>query len=257
MNKKLLLGLIVVIMIMGVLGLSNVSANPLLAPPPPPATRTPDLSGLQPSYQDTLDSGPMPTESAKSKEQEALDQIQQDQSKQSLGFGDEQGLVIPTRVGELPSAEKSSYRDPNFGFSFTYPSNWQVELPPQAAYSKIPEHGYLVTIRNFNDVVAKRDFHPDEIKVDMWLFPKPKGYSTLESWIATQVLFAPETTYSELERFPVEDRQILTWIATGPTVPQGARLYAFEQQNSLHLIVGYPSTSSYISSLDELIMSLK
>lgn len=156
-----------------------------------------------------------------------------------------------------PKNEMASYRDANFGFSFTHPANWAVDSPAKKDYGNIPEHGYIVSIRNFNNVVAKRDLNLDEIKIDVWLFPKPENYSTLEAWITTQTLFAPETTYSKLDRLSVGDKQIITWTATGPTLPQGARLYALEQHKSIYLVVGYPSTSLYISSMDELVKSLK
>ena len=260
MNKKLLLSLIILVVIMGLAGLKQASANPLWGPPPPPPpTPTPMPQGSDLLiYQEDLSSSPLPTERPESREeQEASDQLQQAQLEQSAVLENEQGLAIPTRIGQPPSNEKASYRDANFGFSFMYPANWQVDAPAQKASGKIPEHGYVVTIRNFNNVVAKRDLNPDEIKVDVWLFPKPENYSTLEAWATTQTLFAPETTYSEFERFSAGDKQFITWTATGPTVPQGARLYALEQPTSIFLVVGYPSTSLDVSALDELVKSLK
>jgi hypothetical protein len=257
MNKKILLSLITLVIIMGLAGLTQASANPLWAPPPD--TPTPMAQSSDPLlYQEDLSSNPSPTETPKSREeQEAIELLQQDQLEQSQALGNEQGSMLPTRVGQRPKNEIATYRDPNFGFSFTYPANWQVDAPAKKSRGKIPDYGYLVTIFNFNNVVAKRDLNPDEIKIDLWLFPKPEDYSTLEAWATTRALFAPETTYSELERFSVGIKRFITWTATGPTVPQGASLYALEQPTFIYLIVGYPSTALYILSLDELVRSLK
>ncbi len=252
MRKKLFLSLIILVLIMmGVVGLRQVSANPLWSPVLPP-TPTPGSKGLD-QEELSVFSGPLATQKPSSpEEQKVIDQLQQ-----SPILGEEQGFAIPTRVGQSAKDELASYLDPNFGFSFTYPANWQVDAPVKKAYSELPEHGYLVTIRNFNNVVAKRDLNPDEIKVDLWLFPKPEKYSTLVEWTATQTLFVPETTYSKTERISIGDKQIIIWTATGPTVPQGARLYAIEQPTFIYLVVGYPSTSLNISALDELVESLR
>lgn len=255
MNRNLGLSLITLVMILSLVELKQDSADPLWGfPPPPPNTPTPmSQSSDLLLYQEDLYASPLPTETPKSQaEQQAIEQLQQSQV-----LGNEQDRAMPTRAGQPPKNEMASYKDPNFGFSFTYPSNWQVDAPGKTAHTRLPAYGYIVTIFNFNNVVVKRDSNSDEIKIDVWLFPKPENYNTLEAWAASRTSFGLDVIYSEFERFFVGEEQFITWTATGPTVPQGTRLYALERPTSIFNVVAYPSTSLYISSVDELVKSLK
>ncbi len=252
MNKKfVLISLIIAGFIVGGVGLMRAYANPFwsLVPPPTPTQGPKSLGQNIP----LLPSVPLPTQVAKSAaEQTAVAQLQR-----SSPPGSEQSFAIPTRIGQAPDEKVRDYVDANFGFSFSYPANWQVDMPLNKTYSAIPEQGYLVTIRNFNDVAVKRDLDRQEIKIDLWLFSRPENYSTLEAWVTAQNLFAPGTAYSQLEGLLLGNGQAITWTATGSTVPQGARLYALEQKDRIYLAVSYPSTSSYTSTVNNIVESLK
>ncbi len=252
MHKRFLFaGLILTALILAAAGLMRVSANPFWSPAPPP-TRTPGGAGPERSLP-PMPLGSLPTQAAKSLEEEtAVAQLQQRPLP-----SDRQGFEIPTRMGQPPEQNVHEYVDTNFGFSLSYPANWQLDSPSPKVYNGIPELGYLVTIRNFNNVVVKRDLDPQEIKIDLWLFPKPVDYTTLEAWIAGRSLFTPETVYGPLDRSTLGGKQIITWTATGPTVPEGARLYAFEQPGRIFLLVAYPSGSPYVPMVGRIVESIK
>jgi len=194
MKKKFLLGLSILAFI--ALGLVPYAAALRSITPHPPPPLTPTLSPKGPEYQglSQLD-GPMAT-STPSSSTIGEGTLPQQPPMQ----GNEQNFPIPTRTGHAHGERWVTYTDANFGFSFSYPANWEMDVPTRMESAKLPDYGYLVTVRNFNNAVAKRDLNPQEIKIDLWLFPKPEKYSTLEEWITNRPLFAPGTSYSGIER---------------------------------------------------------
>jgi hypothetical protein len=149
------------------------------------------------------------------------------------------------------------YRDSNFNISFSYPANWLLHAPDELTKKKLPPHGYLITIQNYDNVVSKRDLNQNELKIDLWLFPKVETFISLEDWVNNKVLFAPGTSYSDIDQLSISGKKAITWSASGPMIPQGALLIAAEQQDRILIFVAYPESSQFIWVLEAVFQSLE
>src|SRR6266545_1654264 len=76
-------------------------------------------------------------------------------------------LPTPTYVVVTPGAAWTTYTDPNFGFSFTYPANWFFD-PPKERITELRSEGYGLMLTNYAHVPDKRAAKPsNEIKIEI------------------------------------------------------------------------------------------
>ncbi len=172
--------------------------------------------------------------------------------------GNREPASITTTPGiQEPSTGWNLYVDPNFGFTFSYPATWMIEAPARMAVPTIPEYGYHIVIRNSDDVAAKGNLRPRDIKIEVWLFPRPANYMTLEEWAGRRALFAPGTSYGPMKKSMIGPQDAIQWTVVGPTVPGGAQLVAVDRPHGILLFVAHPANSLHLSSFETMVRSLK
>lgn len=256
MNRKLFGGMAVLLVVAVLAVMSQISANPFWSPPPPPEpTQTVEpTQSTSANLENVLDLSniPLPTQTPSSvREKNEIEQLQQPPAQANSEY-----FRIPSREGRTPG-DWTRYEDPNFNFAFSYPANWLILSPEGLRTTKIPSHGYLITIQNFENVVSKIGMKPNELKVDLWLFPKTDTFTSLEDWVSSRELFATGTSYSEFSDLSESGKVAITWTATGPLIPQGAKLIALEQQERIFLLVAYPASSEFSWILDNMLQDLE
>jgi hypothetical protein len=167
------------------------------------------------------------------------------------------GISMPTRLAMIPDNTLQLYMDSSFGFSFYYPANWQIEhLTTSESYRKWPENGYALNISNFPNLIAKQDKNPDEILISMYLYPKPEIFTTLEDWVIDRFQVPDGPKINGLKKENLGKKQVITWTSTDDQFPQGDRNIAYEQRYNIYYFSAYPSTSSSISMLNDIVNSL-
>lgn len=153
-----------------------------------------------------------------------------------------------------PASNLVLYRDAGLGFTFQYPANWKIEAstasPAQAA-----AHGTSVRIRNYNDVVRKGGFTPDQLGIDIVVFPELAQYGTLDNWVAKRPLYQ-DASYGPQKEIKVGGIRALSWTVTGPTAPDGVALIALAQGQWIYLLSAYPATSKHLGTFNQIVSSL-
>lgn len=217
-------------------------AGPLYAPPPPPT-------------------GPAPTRMPTDVYNPAVDKL----PTRALWPG-EKTSVAPTQAPFFlptdqplnpvtPAPNAVLYRDPVLGFTLQYPANWQVdaEPPPQSpASAQITG----VRIRNYNNVVRKGGFSPDQLTIDIIARSELPQYGTLDNWVAKRPLYQ-DATYGPRKEIKVANVRALSWNVTGPTAPEGDILVALAQGKWVYLISAYPATSKHLATFNQVVSSLR
>ncbi len=165
--------------------------------------------------------------------------------------------AMPTLDPVTPDTDWKTYTDPDFHFSFQYPSNWQVETPKGPRSPNAPE-GMDITIRNYTEVETKGDKTTDQLKIEVSLSPMPS--TTLEDWFAEQkgqAVSGSGITYMPEEHIIVNGVPAIRWMVKAPMVPQGNQLVALNKGIWHYQLSAYPATSKYISVFDRVVNSLE
>lgn len=162
-------------------------------------------------------------------------------------------------VAVAPSGEWATYTDPNFGFSFQYPSNWYVEAPKK---SKQVVKRVSIIVRNYEEVATKGDKTIEQLKIDIDVDPLPDSIPNLEAWTAQ--IRDPNIRGSESSSSmtPVENIEIdgipaVRWRQTAQMIPQGSITVGVVKDSRIYVIWCYPTTSKYISTFDQLISGFR
>lgn len=222
------------------------------AVPPPPAPTVPPIPTVALGAPPPLPQPPLPTGVPSLKDELRTIPVP--------GPTLEAPLALPTRSGVTPAPSVATYRDPIFGFSFSYPSNWSLDvpsLPPTPTSVATVPNQRTITLRNYNNVVKKRGMTPDELRIDISV---QRGFAThidLQDWVARNVVFAPGTVYSQMQQVVVAGSPGLRWGAQGPTLPLGGGLVAVGRGDLAYVFHAFPANSQHLPVLDQVLQSFR
>jgi hypothetical protein len=167
--------------------------------------------------------------------------------------------TIPSVNPVTPSDTWITYTDPNFGFSFQYPSNWHIDAPMKPLSPSLGG-GIGITIQNYDEVIQKGDKTPDQLKIEIGISPVPAQYTTLDDWVAQEkqaTASEPDISYSSVEHLLVDNTSAIRWTVRAPMMPQGQIRVAFQKGQRLYTIDTYPATSKQLSALDRIVSSFQ
>lgn len=173
-------------------------------------------------------------------------------------------FVMPTVSWTImtPSATWTTYREPDLGFSFQYPSDWLLEAPTT---SRPPEQvatmGTGISLRNFivGGVPKGNSVPPDAVTISIHAFRELEQYGTVENWITQRAQSAPGTTYSPSQQIKVGGIPALRWIATQQSNPIDITsiVIVLGKEKWIYKVDVWPATSTHISAFERLISTLQ
>ncbi len=171
-------------------------------------------------------------------------------------------IVIPTQPPwniVTPSATWTTYRDPNFGFSFQYPANWHLDAPLGPRLPPLPE-GLSLVIRNFDTGLRKGPAPADAIAIQIDLLAELVPVGTVDKWLAQEkqkVAAYPEVSYSAEERLTVNNLTALRYTITSPSAPQGRLQVAMGNGRWIYLITTDSPKSPNIATFNQVVASFQ
>lgn len=171
--------------------------------------------------------------------------------------------VVPTFapiVGLPPSNEWTTYTNKEFGFSFEHPSNWFIEATEKSPQSV--SKGYGLIVRNYRDYPTKEDKTIEQLKIDIEVMPLPDSTNNLSEWVRHR--FDPKVIDNDasfsatpVEHFKIDGIPAVRWIEKAQMIPQGAVIIGMIKDQRLYFFWAYPATSKYVSTLDQIVSSLR
>jgi|GEM_PF-5497303 hypothetical protein len=162
-------------------------------------------------------------------------------------------------VANAPSDKWVTYTDPNFGFSFQYPSNWYVEAPEK---SKNEIKRVSIVVRNYVEGARKGDKTTEQLKIDIDVDPLPDSTPNLETWAAQlrdPKTIGPESnfTLNPVENIQIDGMPAVRWTETAEMIPQGSIIVGVIKEGRIYVLTGYPATSKYLATFDQILSSLR
>ncbi|MFN8491038.1 MAG: hypothetical protein U0350_25815 [Caldilineaceae bacterium] len=155
-----------------------------------------------------------------------------------------------TAVPLPPSDTWTTYKDPNLGFSFDYPSNWVISEPDGKFSPTNPD--YRLAIENFdpNKPVKNANGH---LKIEIMVMQKPASFTSPDQWVHSS--FHPETKFDEVEPLHSKAGDIQRWNVNGPTLVDGASIMVLEVGEKIYVISYAPQTSKYMDAVEKILTS--
>ncbi len=105
-------------------------------------------------------------------------------------------------------------------------------------------------------MVRKGGFSPDQLTIDIVVFPELTQYGTLDNWVAQRPLYQ-DAAYGPRKEKKFANTRALSWNVVGPTAPEGAILIALARGKWIYLISAYPATSKHLATFDAVVSSLR
>jgi hypothetical protein len=159
-----------------------------------------------------------------------------------------------------PSTEWTTYRDPNLGFSFQYPSNWHIDAPAGLTPSEVAAKGTYIIIENYVvNGLTKGGVPEDALKIDIAITPEFAQYGNLDIWYSDFLKNSqdpdhpiPASQLPSVKHLVINNVPAIRW--TGPLEGTHA---ALGKGKWLYVITAYPTNSRYLSTFDQIISTIQ
>ncbi len=168
--------------------------------------------------------------------------------------------TFPPTDPRTPAADWSTYRDPDFGISFDYPSNWHLDLPPRCQ-DQSACFETTIDIRNYNlsPFVIKGNRTPEMLGIRILTTQDLARCRSLDNWFQEQLLWAKQSgaRIGEPKRFAIDGIQAIRYkVVDAPGGPDTDNVVLGKGDRLYHLWAT-PVNSLYISTFDRLVDSFR